>query len=84
MGAGELMQFEDALKLVRGGMRVTRTLWGDQKKYIRLGDNTAHLRYINESGERESNRRTSMPFYPTQDDMINAKDWEIVRVSVGP
>lgn len=76
------MRFEDAIKLIRGGHRVTRTAWGDQGKYVRMGDSGDRLRYVSTQEHDEKDFRASLSYYPTQDDMIVASDWEIVRVQV--
>lgn len=76
------MRFEDAIKLVRGGHFVTRTSWGDQGRYVRMADSGEQLRYVSTVDHDEEDFRSSMNYYPTQDDMVVAGDWEIVRVQV--
>ena len=65
------MRFDDALKVLRQGVLVTRTEWEDPKKFIEIDDGTFTITI------EEYNYRP-IPYTFSHTDLL-AGDWEVKR-----
>jgi len=67
------MDFSDALKAVKGGAKIARKCWSDKYTFRGAyvsGGSTLHLHAPSDYDY--------FPWFPTQDDMLEAGDWMIV------
>lgn len=78
------MDFATALKQMRNGSKLTRTLWGDAQRLVEIRTNAVEgtlqeYEYFVRYDVLGANiGRTPMPYDPTTDDIL-AYDWEFPR-----